>query len=47
MNPNVSFAQRVSRLGARLRTPEWRRYGSLLLLGKLVGISLWFCSLHL
>jgi hypothetical protein len=34
-----SFAERISRFGLRLRDPEWRRYGALLLAGKLIGIA--------
>ena len=30
---------KVSRLGERLKDPEWRRYGGLLLAGKLLGIA--------
>jgi Amt family ammonium transporter len=37
---HLSFSQRIHRLGGRLRDPEWRRYGKLLLLGKLLGIGL-------
>jgi Amt family ammonium transporter len=35
----VSWAERVGRFGLRMRDPEWRRYGALLLAGKLVGIA--------
>jgi Amt family ammonium transporter len=35
-----SFAQKTSRLAARLRDPEWRRYGKLLLTGKMMGVGL-------
>ncbi len=40
MNERLSFAARLSRLCARLAQPEWRRYGSLLVAGKLLGILL-------
>ena len=40
MTPNVSFATKIARFGSRLRDSEWRRYGTLLLLGKLLGIGL-------
>src|SRR5579863_3140577 len=40
MNTKPSFSQKVSRLKARLRDPEWRRYGTLLLLGKITAIGL-------
>src|SRR3981081_4410797 len=37
---NKEFAGKVSRLFVRLRDPEWRQYGALLLTGKFVGIGL-------
>ena len=40
MNIKPSLSQKLSRLGTRLRDSEWRRYGGLLLLGKLTGIGL-------
>jgi Amt family ammonium transporter len=40
MNKRPSFSQKLSRLKARLSDPEWRRYGTLLLLGKLAAIGL-------
>jgi Amt family ammonium transporter len=36
----LSLSQRISRLQVRLRDPEWRRYGALLVLGKMVGVGL-------
>ncbi len=36
----MSLAQKFSRLAVRLRDPEWRRYGRLLLAGKAIGIGL-------
>src|SRR6476620_4481424 len=36
----LSLAAKVSRLRERLRDPEWRRYGKLLIAGKLMGIGL-------
>ncbi|HEY6803508.1 MAG TPA: ammonium transporter [Pyrinomonadaceae bacterium] len=36
----LTWSQKISRLGLRMRDPEWRRYGRLLLAGKLLGISL-------
>src|SRR5215468_11440166 len=36
----LSLAERVVRLRVRLRDPEWRRYGKLLLTGKLLGVAL-------
>jgi ammonium transporter, Amt family len=35
-----TLAGKVSRLTGRLRDPEWRRYGTLLLAGKMIGIGL-------
>src|ERR1700730_17252864 len=40
MNTKLSISQKISRLHARLRDPQWRRHGMLLLTGKLVGIGL-------
>src|SRR5947209_5532943 len=34
-----SLAERVGRFRVRLRDPEWRRYGVLLLAGKLIGVA--------
>src|SRR5258708_22390262 len=45
-NPSVSkknrlsLSEKLSRLAVRLRDPEWRRYGKLLLAGKAIGISM-------
>ena len=36
----LSFAEKVSRLGTRLAQPEWRRYGGTLLLGKISGVAI-------
>src|SRR4026209_943739 len=36
---SMTLSDKVRRLGARLRLPEWRRYGALLLTGKLTGIA--------
>src|SRR2546423_6942689 len=36
----LSLTEKVSRLAVRLRDPEWRRYGKLLLTGKMMGIGL-------
>jgi len=36
----LTWSQKISRLGNRMRDPEWRRYGRLLLAGKLLGIGL-------
>ena len=36
----LSWAGKFTRLGSRMRDPEWRRYAGLLLAGKAVGIAL-------
>src|SRR5581483_3712782 len=40
MNNGLSISKKVSRLRARLRDPEWRRYGTVLLMGKFTAIGL-------
>ena len=40
MIKKLSLSQRLSRLQLRLHDPEWRRYGTLLLAGKMVGVGL-------
>ena len=40
MTNNLSLSHKITRLCARLRDPEWRRYGALLLTAKLTGIAL-------
>jgi Amt family ammonium transporter len=40
MHTKLSLSQKVSRLRARLRDSEWRRYGALLLTGKVTAIGL-------
>jgi Amt family ammonium transporter len=40
MKEKLSLTQKVSRLRVRLQDPEWRRYGTLLLSGKLGAIGL-------
>src|SRR5215472_11838733 len=40
MNGSMSFSRKLIRLKDRLRDPEWRRYGGLLLLGKVSAIGL-------
>jgi Amt family ammonium transporter len=37
---SLPFSQKFSRLGTRLRQPEWRRYGAALLAGKVGGVAL-------
>src|SRR5882724_2018507 len=39
MNQRLSFRSKLTNLRNRLRDAEWRRYGTLLLLGKLAGIA--------
>ncbi|HXN24706.1 MAG TPA: ammonium transporter [Candidatus Dormibacteraeota bacterium] len=36
----LSLSEKFSRLAERLRDPEWRRYGKLLILGKAAGVAL-------
>jgi len=40
MQTKLSFAQKVRRLGVRLKDPEWRRFGVVLLTGKATAIAL-------
>src|SRR5450432_3994585 len=40
MGPKNSLLQKLSRLRGRLREPQWRRYGTLLLAGKLLGLGI-------
>ena len=40
MKRGLSIGQKVSRLRQRLRDPEWRRYGTLLLTGKFIAIAI-------
>lgn len=40
MTTSLTFSNKVQRLRDRLRTPEWRKYGQVLLWGKLAGIAL-------
>jgi ammonium transporter, Amt family len=35
---SLSFAEKISRLGGRLRDPQWRQFGRNLLLGRLLGL---------
>lgn len=34
----LPFSQKVSRLGSRLREPQWRKYGFVMLAGKVLGV---------
>jgi Amt family ammonium transporter len=36
----MGYSEKLARLGRRLRDPEWRRYGLLLMAGKMLGIGL-------
>src|SRR3984885_7390047 len=36
----MSLSQKFSRLGARLKQSEWRRYGGTLLAGKVIGVAI-------
>ena len=36
----LSFSRKISRLRARLQDPQWRQYGSVLLMGKMLGVAL-------
>src|SRR5947209_6680089 len=38
----LKLAGRISRLGNRLKDPEWRRYGALLFAGKMLGLAMLF-----
>ena len=42
MEKRLSFSQKLVRLRHRMRDPEWRKYGRVLLFGKLTGIGLIF-----
>jgi ammonium transporter, Amt family len=40
MSEKLSFPQKILRLRSRLREPQWRKYGAILLSGKLAGLAL-------
>jgi len=40
MEKRLSFPGKISRLRERLRDPEWRKYGKILLMGKITGVGL-------
>src|SRR6266699_773211 len=40
MKKRLTLSQKMSRLGVRLRDPEWRRYGGVLLTGQGLGVAL-------
>ena len=35
----LPFSRKISRLGGRLKDPQWRRYGMVLLAGKVLGVG--------
>jgi len=43
----LTWSQKISRFGDRMRDREWRRYGRLLLAGKLLGIGIFVGSIFL
>jgi ammonium transporter, Amt family len=43
---SMTLSDKVRRLGGRLRLPEWRRYGALLLTGKLLGIAVLMLGIY-
>ena len=40
MDSRLTFAGKLKRLKERMREPEWRKYGQILLTGKLTGVAL-------
>jgi ammonium transporter, Amt family len=36
--PRLSFSEKLSRLGLRMRDPQWRRYGGAMFAGKVIGV---------
>ena len=40
MEKRLSLPGKLSRLRDRLRNPEWRQYGKILIMGKLTGVGL-------
>jgi Amt family ammonium transporter len=40
-----SYAAKISRLGLRLKDPEWRRYGLTLMAGKMLGLAVLFLAI--
>src|SRR6202166_1507 len=43
----MSLSEKLSRLAVRLKSPEWRRYGTALLAGKGIGVALVFLVIGL
>jgi ammonium transporter, Amt family len=46
MNNSLTLKEKVVRLRRRLSAPEWRHYGSVLLIGKALGIALLFGGIY-
>ena len=42
MEKRLSLSGKLKRLSERLRTPEWRKYGRILMMGKVLGVALVF-----
>ena len=40
MEKRLALSGKISRLRERLRNPEWRQYGKILIMGKLTGVAL-------
>jgi ammonium transporter, Amt family len=40
MKERLSLSKKLARLRDRMRTPEWKRYGQILVLGKLTGVGM-------
>jgi Amt family ammonium transporter len=41
----LTAAEKVTRLGQRMRDPEWRRYGGTVMAGKMIGVALVFAAM--
>ncbi len=41
----LTFSEKCAQLRVRLKDPQWRRYGRLLFLGKLIGVALVFATM--
>ncbi len=39
-NERLSFGQKLTRLGERMRDPQWRKYGMTLMAGKVIALGL-------
>src|ERR1041385_1964234 len=42
MEKRLSLSGKLQRLSERIRTPEWRKYGQILMMGKVLGVALVF-----